>query len=99
MARFLIAALAASLTTSAAASNRQPIIVIDGIPTARISTAGFDLQSPKDRSQVTRRIRLAAEKVCVHTVFDTGISAQLTTPCYVAAVRSGVSQLNALAGL
>jgi len=95
--RFLIASIAASLATSAAAEER--ILIVDSVPTARITTAGFDLQSAKGRKQVTRRIRLAAERVCVGTVVETGITAPITNPCYVAAVTSGVSQLNALAGL
>ena len=97
MYSLLIASVAASLASSATASNDR-ILIVNGVATARISTAGVDLQSAMGRKQVTRRIRLAAERVCVGTFVDTGITAPTTNPCYVAAISSGLSQMNALAG-
>ena len=96
MYRLLIASVAASLATSAAAA--EAIVVTDSVPTARISTAGINLQSSKGRKTVMRRIRLAAERVCVGTFLDAGSTLPVATPCYDAAVNSGRSQMKALAG-
>ena len=96
MYRLLIASVAASLATSAAAAD--PIVVTDNVLTAQISTADVNLQSSKGRKTVMRRIRLAAERVCIGTFLDTGSTLPVATPCYEAAFNNGVSQMKALAG-
>ena len=99
MYRLLIASVAASIATAAAASDDRIVIVESAAPTARVSYAGLDLQSTQGRRQMARRIRVAAERICVGTTVATGITGPVSSPCYVAAVNSGVSQMNALAGL
>ena len=99
MYRLLIASVAASIATAAAASDDRIVIVESNAPTARVSYAGLDLQSTQDRRQMARRIRIAAERICVGTTVATGITEPVSSPCYGAAVNSGVSQMNTLAGL
>ena len=99
MYRLLIAPVAASIATAAAASDDRIVIVERAATTARVSYAGLDLQSTQGRRQMARRIRVAAERICVGTTVATGITGPVSSPCYVAAVNSGVSQMNALAGL
>ena len=94
--RLLSASVAALVATSATAA--EPIVVTDNVLTARIDTADVDLQSAKGRKTVMRRIRLAAERVCVGTFLDTGSTIPVATPCYDAALNSGRSQMKALAG-
>ena len=100
MYRLLIASVVASIATAAAAASDDRIVIVESAaPTARVSYAGLDLQSTQGRRQMARRIRVAAERICVGTTVATGITGPVSSPCYVAAVNSGVSQMNALAGL
>ena len=91
MYRILILTAAALFATTANANQR--IIVVDGVPTAHISYADLN------RSHMAHRIRPAAEEICVGTFVETSILEPQHNDCYVAAVASGMSQLNAIAAL
>ena len=97
MYRILILTAAALFATTANANQR--IIVVDGVPTAHISYADLNLHSAAGRSHMAHRIRLAAEEICVGTFVETSILEPQHNDCYVAAVASGMSQLNAIAAL
>jgi len=94
MHRILIAAVAAMLATPASADQR--IVISKGVPIARVSYSGLDLRSADGRRHMARRIRVAAEQLCVGAFFETEAG---RNGCYIAAVTSGLNQMNALAGL
>jgi len=94
MHRIMIAAVATMLATPALADQR--IVIAHGVPIARVSYAGLDLKSGGGRKQMAHRIRVAAEKLCLGAVVETEAG---KNGCYVAAVTSGLTQMNALAGL
>ena len=94
MHRIMIAAVAAMLATPALADQR--IVIVSGVPIARVSYSGLDLKSDGGRRQMAHRIRVAAEKLCVGAYVETEAG---RNGCYVAAVSSGLTHMNALAGL
>ena len=96
MFRIFIAATAAVLATSASASI-QPIVV-DGVPTARVSYADLNLHSAAGQAHMAHRIRSAAERLCVRSFNETGFTEPPRNDCYVAAVASGMTQLADIAG-
>jgi len=98
MYRMMIFAGAAFLATAASA-NQRIVIVSDGVPTAHVSYADLDLRSHSDRSRMARRIRIAAEDICVGSAIETSVIGPLRNDCYVAAVASGIRQMNAIAGI
>jgi len=97
MYRTLIFTAAALFATSANANQR--IIVVNDVPTAHVSYADLDLRLAAGRRHMAHRIRLAAEEICVGTFVETSILEPQHNDCYVAAVASGMSQLNAIAAL
>ncbi|SRR5690349_10294594 len=96
MYRLLILAAAALFATPASASQ-SIVIVYDGVPTAHVSYADLDLGSKSGRARMARRIRVAAEDVCLGAAIETSVIEPLRNDCYVAAVASGMSQLDAIA--
>jgi UrcA family protein len=96
MIRLLIATTAAMLATSASASI-QPTVFVDGVPTARVSYAGLNLHSTDGRTHMAHRIRLAAEHLCAGSYYETSMIMPLRNDCYVAAVSSGMTQVEEIA--
>jgi len=96
MLRMMIAA--AALLVPSAASASKISLSEDGSK-ATISYRDLNLGSPAGRSKMTVRIHRAAEFVCFDPFnYDPVAPAPVRTECYRAAVRSGVDQMNAIAG-
>jgi UrcA family protein len=95
MIRILTAMVAVTLA-SAASANETRIIVINGSPTAHVSYADLNLQSNSGRARMARRIRVAAEMVCDGSAIETSVIEPLRNDCYVAALASGMRQLDAI---
>lgn len=97
MIRILTASAAALLATSVPASAGQTRIYVDDLPKARVSYAGLDLRTVDGRSHMARRIRLAAEDLCKENFVEASITEPARNDCYVAAVASGIRQLDTIA--
>jgi UrcA family protein len=94
MTRFLIASLAAVLSTTASANISA--VRIEG-NTAHIGYSDLDLQSHADRTELAGRIRDAANRICA--LPDDGLQPLArSNECYRIAVTSGVEQMEAAAG-
>jgi UrcA family protein len=96
MIRILIATAAAMLATPASASI-EPTVFVDGVPTTRVSYADLNLHSRAGRTHMAHRIRLAAERVCVGSYYEASMIVPLQNDCYVAAVSSGIAQVEEIA--
>jgi UrcA family protein len=90
----LIAIAAFAASTSAAA---QPIVVEADVPTATISYADLNVQSSAGRASLERRVRQAAESLCVdRNVRDVHRTA-LGLTCVSHAIASANPQIQQIA--
>ena len=95
MKRFMFAA-AVGLTVTTAASA-TPTIRFEGVSRAYVSYRDLNLRSDEGRSQLVRRIRHAADVVCVDRS-DLMPFVDSHGQCTRAAIASGVSQMAEIAG-
>lgn len=96
MKRMMIAAAAVLLPTAASATS-SIALSRDG-STATVSYDDLDLGSPQGRSELSARIRRAADMICFESAMDPLIIVPERAECHRAAVRNGVVQMNAIAG-
>ncbi|HYC95458.1 MAG TPA: UrcA family protein [Sphingomicrobium sp.] len=81
---------------AAAAAETDRTIVVDGLPTVHLSLAGYDLGQDEDVRNIKKRIRSAANRVCIR---GRGTSLYLErVACVRSAVTDGDQQLNKLLG-
>jgi len=98
MTRTLIAS--AFFVCAPAASAGSPVAITAGdLPQARISYGDVDVHSAIGRVTVERRIRLAAELLCVDGQVDPAPIQPLRSygECFELALGSGMSQLDEIA--
>ena len=93
MTRFMIAALAAVISTTASANVSA--IRIDG-NTAHIRYGDLNLQSHTGRTQLVDRIRVAASRICTDPSDGVQPFAR-ANECYRVAVANGTQQMSAAA--
>jgi len=69
----------------------EPVIVVDERPTIQIILADYDLGRPEDVRRLERKIRWAADRVCIG---GSGLAMYLESrPCLEGAVADANSQL------
>ena len=96
MLRMMIAAAALLVPATASAST---ISLSEDGSKATISYRDLNLGSPSGRTTMTVRIHRAAELICFDPFnYDPVTPAPVRAECYRVAVRSGVQQMNAIAG-
>jgi UrcA family protein len=96
MTRTLIGIAATMLAASAQAQTTM--IIIQDVPSARVSGAGLDLHSAAGRAVMEERVHLAAEALCLDRAIDPLDVRLRQMQCYRTALASGFAQLDALSG-